>query len=100
FGYLDPHPFPTRRSSDLFIKPANYYYKIVVSDNGIGFDDRQSQMIFELFQRLKPMDGHPGTGIGLAICKKIVENHHGFIQATGKDRKSTRLNSSHVKISY
>src|SRR5690606_29883330 len=88
---LKAEKVPGRHISGKFIKPAHYYHKIEVSDNGIGFDERHSDMIFELFQRLHPMDKHSGTGIGLAICKKIVENHHGFIQAVGNLGKGARF---------
>ena len=57
------------------------YSKITVTDNGIGFDNAYKSRIFEVFQRLHSMSEYPGTGIGLAIVKKITENHHGFITA-------------------
>lgn len=56
-------------------------WKIDFSDNGIGFDEAYEKKIFEVFQRLHSADEYSGTGIGLAICKKIVENHHGTISA-------------------
>lgn len=86
---LKAEKIPGRHIPGNFIKPAKYYHKIVVSDNGMGFDDRHADTVFELFQRLHPMDRHSGTGIGLAICKKIVENHHGFIQASGLPGKGS-----------
>lgn len=57
---------------------------ISVSDNGIGFDQTQSVLIFETFTRLHSKDKYDGTGLGLALCKKIVERHNGYIRAEGK----------------
>lgn len=60
------------------------YYKITFKDNGIGFDNEYAEKIFVLFNRLHNKDEFTGTGIGLSICKKIVENHKGYIFADGK----------------
>lgn len=69
----------------VFIKDTHKkYYKISISDNGMGFDQQFSEKIFNLFNRLHQKGEYPGSGIGLSICKKIAENHDGFIIAEGK----------------
>ena len=74
-------------SSDIDMKgvfPGKNMLMISVADNGIGFDSEYSDDIFNLFTRLHSKDKYSGTGIGLAICKKIVHNHDGFIKAESK----------------
>jgi PAS domain S-box-containing protein len=59
------------------------FYQIDIQDNGIGFDPGQSEKIFNMFERLHTREEYAGTGIGLAICRRIMENNRGFIRATG-----------------
>ncbi len=68
------------------------YCHISISDNGIGFEKKYSQKIFEVFQRLHGKEVYPGTGIGLAIVKKIVDNHNGIITATSALKRGATFN--------
>ncbi|MEP7372069.1 MAG: PAS domain S-box protein [Chitinophagaceae bacterium] len=65
----------------------SFYLQILFSDNGLGFEPQYEKQIFSLFQRLHGKDEFAGTGIGLTLCKRIMENHHGFIRASGKPGK-------------
>lgn len=63
--------------------PKKAYNRISVNDNGIGFEPVFNDKVFEIFQRLSNFSEAKGTGIGLSICKKIMQNHLGFITASG-----------------
>lgn len=69
------------KSFDSAEDPEGSFYAFSIKDNGIGFDDQYSNNIFSLFERLHSKDIYEGTGIGLAITKKIIEKHNGLITA-------------------
>ena len=61
------------------------FYRIVVQDNGIGFKKEYAEKIFVIFKRLHSQEMFQGSGIGLAICRKVISNHNGYISAEGKE---------------
>lgn len=74
------------------------YHKIVISDNGIGFKQEYADQIFLLFKRLETDAKYSGTGIGLAICKRIIDNHNGFIEVKSQPNIGTTFSIYIPKI--
>jgi len=72
--------------------PSHCYYQITVNDNGIGFDQQFAEEIFLIFHRLNDHQQYSGTGIGLALCKRIVDNHMGEIFTEGAENKGATFN--------
>lgn len=66
------------------------YHCIVVSDNGIGFNEAYKEDVFKIFHRLHSNE-YRGTGIGLAICKKIMQSHNGFIDVESEENKGSNF---------
>ncbi|OQP48154.1 hypothetical protein A4D02_05385 [Niastella koreensis] len=69
---------------DAELEKDGKFARIILQDNGIGFSPAQAEMIFKTFTRLHSKDEYEGTGLGLALCKKIAERHNGKITASGK----------------
>lgn len=71
--------------------PLPEYVRISITDTGIGFDEKHAEKIFNIFQRLHGRQEFQGTGIGLAICRKIVTNHGGYIVAKSKEGEGSEF---------
>ena len=84
---IDCKKISRHKISEVFDKKRKNYYRISIMDNGIGFDQENAEKIFGLFERLHQKEEYSGTGIGLAICKKIVLNHKGHIVAQSEPGK-------------
>ncbi|OQP66001.1 hypothetical protein A3860_15545 [Niastella vici] len=92
FRKPDSHPNITirclrlsrRQKEQHHLDTGNTWFRIDFADNGIGFEPEYRERIFQIFQRLHGKTEYPGSGIGLAICKKIIDQHKGLIYATGE----------------
>lgn len=73
------------------LKESVRYYEIIFADNGIGFDNKYAEQIFEVFKRLHTREDYPGSGIGLALCRRIVQNHGGVLFASSEENKGTLI---------
>lgn len=82
YAALERRPRITVRCAPLTDDPPSGI-RLSVADNGIGFEDRFAERIFEPFRRLHPRHTYPGSGVGLAICRQIAERHGGHISARG-----------------
>jgi signal transduction histidine kinase len=88
------------KKKEQFNGTGKQFCKIFVQDNGIGFDQKYAEQIFDMFVRLHGNSEYEGTGIGLALCKQIAEKHHGFISALSKENEgATFIISLPVKSS-
>ena len=65
------------------------YHRIYIRDNGIGFDQKYAEQIFDMFKRLHVHTEYEGTGIGLALCKQIMEKHNGYISAVSAENEGS-----------
>ncbi len=80
---------PKAETTRYKLAQTNRYVDIIVKDNGIGFDQQHAESIFQLFNRLHDRDEYPGSGIGLAVCRKIVLQHRGKIFVESKENEGT-----------
>ncbi len=83
-GELDPSI-----TSDRFTDPPETLWEIRVVDNGIGFDEKYRDRIFQVFRRLHGKSQYAGSGLGLSICRKVVDNHGGAITARSEPNRGT-----------
>jgi len=90
FSRTDVTPLVNIEST--FVTVSNKkYFQLIIEDNGIGFEQSNAERIFDTFSRLNPKDKFEGTGLGLALCKKIVQRHNGTITASGEKNKGARF---------
>jgi signal transduction histidine kinase len=91
FHRSDAPPLVTITAESIPHEPSGAIenFHLTVTDNGIGFDEKYKDRIFQMFQRLHGRHAYEGTGVGLAICRKIVERHAGSITAQSRVGEGT-----------
>jgi PAS domain S-box-containing protein len=78
---------PSGSANSLMLSPQNNYIAVSIKDNGIGFEEGKEEKLFSIFSTLNEKGKYRGSGVGLAICKKIMDIHDGYIQAVGEPDK-------------
>ncbi|MGZ8558295.1 MAG: sensor histidine kinase, partial [Chitinophagaceae bacterium] len=86
---IESHNVKYSKENTANLPTQKEYCHISITDNGIGFEKEFSGKIFQVFQKLHGKEEYAGTGIGLAIVKRIVDNHNGIITATSEVNKGT-----------
>jgi len=80
-----------RPEIDISVRETDHFFEFCVTDNGPGFKVKDSQRMFNIFERLDKDDSVQGTGIGLAMCKKIIEHHKGTIKAESRNNTGSEF---------
>jgi signal transduction histidine kinase len=84
-------PAEIKITCSIIQKVKKEFAEVTVEDNGIGFEQEFAEKIFETFLRLNSKDKFEGTGLGLSLCKRIVERHGGMIEAKGEPGKGSNF---------
>lgn len=82
---------PADEAAQFPLTALQKYYEIIFADNGIGFEQQYAEQVFEVFKRLHNREAYPGSGIGLALCRKIIENHRGYLYAVSVQGEGTAI---------
>jgi light-regulated signal transduction histidine kinase (bacteriophytochrome) len=88
---ISAQPLSGKEKSTYGLPGGTEYYKIICKDNGIGFRQEYAEKIFRPFVRLHGKSEFPGNGIGLALCRSIVDNHRGVIYAESQENEGARF---------